>query len=287
MKELNEAELERLREIWRECIRSYISWFLSQNYSKVQAQNRAYTLSRFARIMVRGGIGPGDVDFNVVAKFLDYERSRKRPSSLKWEVDVLKNFYRYLVKSGFVEENPFEEIRIKTGPSEIKALTEEQLDRLLKAAYEIDEVKADAIKFITYTGLRIEEFLMLTRSDIDLESREIRVFNVKTDKWEQLPLLKEAIGILKRRSIDELNQYSKRTYERFIKKAALRAGIKGRVTLHTLRHTFVTMILKRTRDPLLTKFLARHASLATTSRYVHQELKDAKMKIEKFLENTF
>lgn len=144
----------------------------------------------------------------------------------------------------------------------------------------VDEVKADAIKFIAYTGLRIEEFFMLTKSDIDLENGVMRVFNVKTDKVETIPLLKEAREILQRRSIDEINQYSKMTYNRFIKKAALRAGIKGRVTLHTLRHTFVTMILKKTRDPLLTKFLARHASLAATSRYVHQELKDAKKKLE-------
>ena len=277
---VGEDKLDDLKEAWRECIRNYISWFLSQNYSRVQAQNRAYTLSRFARIMVKNGLGPGDVDFNVAVKFLDYERSRKRPSALKWEVDVLKNFYRYLVKAGFVDSNPFEEIRIKTTPSEIKALTEDQLDRLLKAAYEIDEVKADAIKFIAYTGLRIEEFQRLTRSDIDLEEGVMKVFNVKTDKVETVPLLKEAIEILKRRSIDEINQYSKMTYNRFIKKAALRAGIKGRVTLHTLRHTFVTMILKKTRDPLLTKFLARHASLATTSRYVHQELIDAKKKLK-------
>ena len=71
------------------------------------------------------------------------------------------------------------------------------------------------------------------------------------------------------------------TCNRFLKKVALRADIKGRVTLHTLRHTFVTMILKKTRDPLLTKFLARHTSLATTSRYVHQELKEAKEKLKR------
>ncbi|RLE53907.1 MAG: hypothetical protein DRJ30_06175 [Candidatus Methanomethylicota archaeon] len=64
-----------------------------------------------------------------------------------------------------------------------------------------------------------------------------------------------------------------------LKKSHLRTGIKDRVSLHTLRHTFVTMILKKTKNPLLTKFLARHASLTATSRYVHQELMDAKKKI--------
>ncbi len=277
---MSEAELEKLRETWRECIRSYINWFLGQNYSKVQAQNRAYTLSRFARIMIKSGLAPGDVTFKVAVKFLEFERARKRPNALKWEFDVLKSFYKYLVKAGYVKENPFQDIRIRTSESPIRSLSDEELEKLFRAADEIDPVKADALRFIAYTGLRLEEFLILTSRDIDLERGEMRVFNVKTDKYEKIPLLREAIEVLKRRSIDELNQFSKRTYERFIRKAAMRAGIQGKVTIHTLRHTFVTMVLKRTKDPLLTKFMARHVSLATTSRYVHQELEDAKKKLE-------
>ncbi|RLE53766.1 MAG: hypothetical protein DRJ30_06440 [Candidatus Methanomethylicota archaeon] len=272
---------EDLRVLWRECIRGYVDWLLSRNYSRVQIQNRAYTLSRFARFMVKSKIPPGKVDFNVALKFVNMERVRKKPSSLKYEITVLKHFYNFLIKAGKADFNPFIDFRVKNAEGEIKALNEEELNRLLETAYQMDPVKADALKFLAYTGLRISEFLILSRGDIDLENKTMRVFNVKTDRIETVPLLREAIEVLKHRSIDELNQYSKRTYERFIRKAAMRAGIKGRITLHTLRHTFVTMILKKTKDPLLTKFLARHASLATTSRYIHQELKDAKSKLEK------
>jgi len=89
----------------------------------------------------------------------------------------------------------------------------------------VDEVKADAIKFIAYTGLRIEEFFMLTKSDIDLENGVMRVFNVKTDKVETIPLLKGAREILQRRSIDEMKQYAKMTYNKFIKKSSCQGKV--------------------------------------------------------------
>jgi len=271
---------EFLREKWRECIEGYVEWLLSRNYSRVQVQSRAYCLSRFARIMISNGFGPGDVDFNVALKFVNAERVRKRPSSLKYEITVLKTFYDYLVKTGHAKTNPFVDFRVKTGRSEIKALNEEELNRLLEAAYQLDPVKADALKFLAYTGLRISEFLMLSRGDIDLENKTMRVFNVKTDQVDVVPILKEAVEVLKRRSIEELNKFERTTYDKFIKKAALKAGLKKRITIHTLRHTFVTMILKKTKDPLLTKQLARHTSLHTTSRYLHQEVEDAKKKLK-------
>ncbi len=272
---------ELLAESWRNLISDYLNWLLARNYSRVQIQNRAYTLSRFARIMVDNGITPEKVNFKIAAKFLEYERGRKRPSSLSWEISILKSFYNYVRKLGKIDENPFEDMRVKgSGEGGLKALSEEELNRLLKAAYDLDPVKADAIKFLAYTGLRISEFLNLTSGNIDLENQVMRVFNVKTDKLDVVPLLKESLEILKRRKIEDLNKYHKSTYDRFLKKAAEKAGINKLVTVHVLRHTFVTMILARTKDPLLTKQLARHASLHTTSKYLYQEVSNTKKKLK-------
>ena len=271
---------EDLRVLWRECVMGYVGWLLSRNCSRVQVQNRAYMLSRFAWIMVESRVSLGKVDFNVALKFVNAERVRKKPSSLKYEITVLKHFYNFLIKAGKADFNPFIDFRVKNAEGEIKALNEEELNRLLKAAYDLDPVKADAIKFLAYTGLRISEFLNLTSGNIDLENQVMRVFNVKTDKLDVVPLLKESLEILKRRKIEDLNKYHKSTYDRFLKKAAEKAGINKLVTVHVLRHTFVTMILARTKDPLLTKQLARHASLHTTSKYLYQEVSNTKKKLK-------
>lgn len=47
------------------------------------------------------------------------------------------------------------------------------------------------------------------------------------------------------------------------------AGIKKRITAHSLRHTFLTLALQAGADLATVKALAGHASVATTSRYLH------------------
>lgn len=56
---------------------------------------------------------------------------------------------------------------------------------------------------------------------------------------------------------------------RVVKKAAGRAGLSADVSAHWLRHAHATHALEKTKDIALTQATLGHASLATTSRYVH------------------
>ena len=48
-----------------------------------------------------------------------------------------------------------------------------------------------------------------------------------------------------------------------------RAGIKKKVTPHTLRHTFATHLLQNNVNIVVIQKLLRHASLSTTQIYTH------------------
>jgi integrase/recombinase XerD len=66
------------------------------------------------------------------------------------------------------------------------------------------------------------------------------------------------------------------TLNRIVRQRAAEAGVKKRVTCHTFRHSVATHLLKGRADIRHIQALLGHASLATTQRYTHVELRDLK-----------
>ena len=62
--------------------------------------------------------------------------------------------------------------------------------------------------------------------------------------------------------------------------AVRRAGIKKRLRVHDIRHTFGTKLMKITDAETVRKTLG-HASLEMTQKYVHSSSKDAQETIDK------
>ena len=61
--------------------------------------------------------------------------------------------------------------------------------------------------------------------------------------------------------------YNRRQIQYFISYAMKKLNIKG--STHTLRHTFATMMYKKTQDILLVKELLGHKTIISTQVYTH------------------
>lgn len=266
-------------EAWEEALKSYLEHLLSRNMSENTVRVKMYYVREFAELMARTGISPGEVDLKAVDAFLAFKRRKVAPNSLAKVVEHLRLFYGYLVEAGLVRENPFEGVRIKTLKVERQALTVDEVKALVEAAKKYNPLYADIVVFLLWTGLRLEEFLKLRDEDVDLERGRIRVYNVKRDEYEDLPLLRPAAEVLRRRRIRELNSYSGRMIHYIISRCGRLAGLEKKVSPHILRHTFITWMMDFTGDVRLVRYLARHESLETTSRYVHIEFDEAARKL--------
>ena len=168
-------------------------------------------------------------------------------------------------------------------PSVLSVLSVEEVALLLQAA---PGPKYQAAFATAYgAGLRVSEVVALKVGDIDSERMLLRVEQGKgrKDRYAMLsPQLLEQLREWWRqgRRLDALlpggwlfpgrnpvEPLSTRQLGRAVHAAAEAAGIKKRVSPHTLRHSFATHLLEQDTDIRIIQVLLGHAKLDTTARY--------------------
>lgn len=130
-------------------------------------------------------------------------------------------------------------------------------------------------------GLRVSEVVALRACDIDSARMLIHIADGKGQKARLVPLSQVLLGELRaywRAQRPQLWLFPGGKAGRPItahalgnacRRAAEAAGLRKRVTVHTLRHSFATHLLEGGTDIRTVQALLGHASLSTTSRYTH------------------
>ena len=128
-------------------------------------------------------------------------------------------------------------------------------------------------------GLRVSEVVNLKKDNIDLTNRKLRVVNGKYSKDRDLIIGPVTAEVLrewdKRRKGGDYffnTSKGKKLQTRYVQamaaRYAKRAGIKKKVTPHTLRHTFATNFYRQTKDIETLRSLLGHSDISTTQIYV-------------------
>ena len=134
-------------------------------------------------------------------------------------------------------------------------------------------------------GLRVSEVVALKVGDVDSERMLLRVERGKGRKDRHAMLSPQLLQLLRvwwregrRRNLllpggwlfpgrDPVEPLSARQLCRAVRAAAQAAGIKKRVSPHTLRHSFATHLLEQDVDIRVIQTLLGHAKLDTTALY--------------------
>jgi site-specific recombinase XerD len=137
----------------------------------------------------------------------------------------------------------------------------------------------EIVRLVLNTGLRQDEVLSLTRSNVDLFRRTITVKG-KGDKIRTIPLNAVALDILRTRMKtrhihSELvfpsatgTKIMRQRLVRAFTKAAKDAGLQN-LHFHDLRHTFATRLAQAGIDLYRIAKLLGHNDVSTTQRYAH------------------
>jgi integrase/recombinase XerD len=214
------------------------------------------------------------------------------PTSLRRRAAALKGFYRFAFGEGLIEADVATHLDL---PRQSRRLPETldvgEVDRLLEAA-SVGGLRDRALLELLYAaGLRVSEAIGLDREDLSLDGAFVRVVG-KGDKERLVPIGEVSIDHLRawldgprdvligRNHVapvrggplfvgDRGRRLARQQAWAAVAAAADRAGLTGKVSPHTLRHSFATHLLEGGADLRVVQELLGHASISTTQLYTH------------------
>jgi integrase/recombinase XerD len=211
-------------------------------------------------------------------------------------VKAVKHFCRFLYRRGYLLADPaatLEYPRVENRLPRV-VLTLQEARRIVEAPDDTVLGLRDRAVLETFygTGIRAGELGNLTPHDVDAEERVLRVVLGKGRKDRNVPLTRAAataIEVYLVRSRPRLAQLKQPKWlflgnsggqlkrgrlSQIVRYWAEKAGVRKKVTCHTLRHSFATHLLKGRADIRHIQALLGHSSLATTERYTRVEITD-------------
>ena len=229
--------------------------------------------------------------------FLEHLESEGRSAATRSRaLASLKNFYGYVVSSGFLTESPVVEVKVDRGEKKLpQILTSREIELLLAQPSSTDPkgIRDKAMLEVMYaTGIRVSELISLDIDHVNLESGVIKCQSGK--KSRTIPLYPEALRALTA-YIREVRSFltavpaeralfvnisgarmSRQGFWKILKHYQTAARIDKEITPHTLRHSFAVHLLENGTDLGSLQELMGHSDISSTQMYtqmVDQHLK--------------
>ena len=214
----------------------------------------------------------------------------------------LRSFFRHLRREELIDEDPTASLRPPTRSRKLpQVLSHSEITNLLAQprGNEPPALRDRALLEVMYgCGLRASEVVGLDVTDVDIDRSFVRPHG-KGSKERIVPLGRQAAAAIRRylgagrpKLVDSgreaklfVNQrgggLTRQGLYKIIRRHARTAGLDGKMSPHTLRHTFATHLLAGGCDLRSVQEMLGHADVATTQLYTHlsnQHIKDAYFK---------
>lgn len=225
-----------------------------------------------------------------IADYLDHlEKIGKTGATVSRNLASLKNFYAYVVSSGFLEKTPVVNIKVNRGEKHIPQILTGREIELLLSQPSLSDAKGcrdKAMLEVMYaTGIRVTELIELDVEDVNLEQGIIKCSSAR--KVRVIPLYPAALKALsaymrdirdgmvatptERALFVNINgmRMSRQGFWKILKHYQETAHITKEITPHTLRHSFAVHLLENGADLSSLQELMGHSDISSTQLYTH------------------
>jgi len=212
------------------------------------------------------------------------------PATINRKTAGLRSFYRHLRREELIDDDPTAALSPPSKSRKLpRVLTYAEVKRLLDGVNGGDPIglRDRALLEVMYgCGLRASEAVGLDVNEVDLRRGFVRPHG-KGNKERTVPLGREAAAATKRylregrpkligsrpRSRLFVNfrggPLTRQGLYKIIRRHAKQVGLEGRMSPHTLRHSFATHLLSGGCDLRSVQEMLGHSDVATTQLYTH------------------
>ncbi|RPI76736.1 MAG: site-specific tyrosine recombinase XerD [Desulfobacteraceae bacterium] len=260
----------------------------------IQAYSR--DLTRFLQFLREKNRSVLDVDRTDLVDYTGFLENQVSLRSTARSLSCLKMFFRFLISEDKMVTNP---ARLLSSPK-----LPQRLPHVLSAS-EVSDLLAQPetnsasgfrdkamLELLYATGLRVSELINLKMNNLNLEAGFIRTLG-KGSKERMVPVGSKAREAIKEyisegraqliaKSKSSLKNYSafvffntrgrpltRQGFWKIIKAYGLKAGIRKKITPHSLRHSFASHLLEHGADLRAVQIMLGHADISTTQIYTH------------------
>ncbi len=222
-----------------------------------------------------------------------HEKKRQK-TTIGRKLAALRSFYDFCLRKKYVAENP---AKILSRPRLEKRvpsfLSEDETSQLLdlpRGGEPLDLRDRAILELFYATGIRVSELVGIETGDLHFGERLVRVRG-KGKKERIVPFGGKALEALQdyRRARAVLaaggdggeafflnyrgGRLTTRSVQRMVHRYIRQTAVARKISPHSLRHSFASHLLGRGADLRVIQELLGHASLATTQKYTHVDLK--------------
>jgi integrase/recombinase XerD len=254
-------------------------------------------LLQYGCFLAERGVGAAEASSADVAEFLAGlaapNGEGEKPCSaatVNRKAACLRSFYRHLRRTEVISDDPTATIAgPRRGRKLPHVLTQAEVGKLMESPKGADPapLRDRALLEVMYAcGLRASEVVGLEVGDVDVDRGFVRAHG-KGSKERIVPLGSQAAAAVRRYlrsgrpelvgTSEErklfVNQrgggLTRQGLYKIIRRHAKAAGLEGRMSPHTLRHTFATHLLAGGCDLRSVQEMLGHADVSTTQLYTH------------------
>ena len=232
-----------------------------------------------------------------ISEYLSFlETEGRSGATLSRSLASLKNFYTYVVSTGFLEKTPVVDVHVDRGEKKApQILTGKEIELLLSQPVCVDPkgYRDKAMLEVMYaTGVRVTELINLDITDVNLDLGIIKCAGAK--KTRAIPLYPAArraltsyLDNIRNGMLADPNEQalfvningvrmSRQGFWKILKHYQDTAHIEKEITPHTLRHSFAVHLLENGADVGSVQELMGHSDISSTQVYtqmINQKLK--------------